>query len=191
MQRRHGIQGLTLTLMCLCVFHFAAAQSGAVSPEAQEALNLLESEDIYKRQVAFLKLESLREKSVLPVLRKYLNSDDEVMRSYSLRAVAAIDGASSIDLLKETLKNDKHPDVRRAALLGLEPLFAVDKTVLDDAIAALTDRDTSVRMSAVDVVSRMEDPAARAALQDRYAKESRRDVVRVLDMAKDRLGGFE
>ena len=110
------------------------------------------------------------------------------MRAYAFRALAAIEGAQAVPLLLEALRTDKQPRVRRAALLGLEPLQQSDPNILPAFIKALRDKDTEVRMAAVDIVSRVDDPRAREAILLRNKRERRRDVRRVLSMAMRRLG---
>lgn len=163
-----------------------AAQTGP-SPKAQSALQLLKSEDPYQQQLGFLRLEALREASTVPMLQEYTAHRDPELRSYSLRAIAAIQGAGAVPQLLEALRTDRHPRVRRAALLGLEPLQASDPAVLPAMLRALQDRDTSVRITAVDIVSRVDDARAAGAIRERNKRERRRDVRRVLSAAMKRL----
>ena len=162
---------------------------GTPSPKAVDAMKLLTSGDPYQRQLGFLRLEALREPSTVGTIQPYTESRDPEMRASSLRAMAAIDGARAIPLLLQALRTDRHPRVRRAALLGLEPLQQSDPEILPAFLKALRDRNTEVRMTAVDVVSRIKDPRAREAIRTRYRREHRRDVRRVLELAKKRLGG--
>ncbi|PIQ84142.1 MAG: hypothetical protein COV75_03810 [Candidatus Omnitrophica bacterium CG11_big_fil_rev_8_21_14_0_20_63_9] len=157
------------------------------SPKAQSALQLLKSEDPYQRQLGFLRLEALREASTVPMLQEYATHRDAEVRAYSLRAIAAIQGAGAVPQLLEALRTDRHPKVRRAALLGLEPLQASDPATLPAMLKALHDRDTSVRMTAVDIVSRIDDARAVEAIRERNKREHRRDVRRVLSAAMKRL----
>ncbi len=159
----------------------------APSPKAMEALQALESRDEYERQKGFLHLEALREPATAETIRRYLHHKDPEMRAYSLRALAAIEGAQAVPTLLESLKTEKHPRVRRAALLGLEPLQPASPEILPAFIAALRDHDTQVRMTAVDIVSRLKDPRAKAAILERNKREGRRDVRRVLALAMKRL----
>lgn len=159
------------------------------SPQAAEALQLLTSEDDYQRKLGFLRLEALRELSTLPTLRAYLTDRDPEMRAYSLRAVAAVEGVAAAPTLVATLQADKEPRVRRAAVLGLEPFAMVDQAWLPPLLKALTDRSTEVRMTAVDVVSRIPNTRAREAILTRHRREQRPDVRRVLELAVKRLGG--
>ncbi len=158
------------------------------SPQATEAMRLLTSRDEYQRKLGFLRLEALREMSTLPTIKNYLQNRDPDTRAYSLRAVAAIEGPESVPMLVAALKTDKDPQVRRAALLGLEPFSQSDITILPVLLKALTDHDTEVRMTAVDVVSRIPTPQAREAILTRYKREQRQDVRRVLELAVKRLG---
>jgi len=87
----------------------------------------------------------------------------------------------------DKLKSDKQPMVRRAILLGLEPLQEADQRVLPEFIGALKDHNTEVRMAAVDIVSRINDPRARDAIRTRAKRETRRDVRRVLKLALKRI----
>lgn len=163
-------------------------QAAAPSPKAAEAIKLLESPDPFQRQLGFLRLEALREPSTLETIKRYVDSRDEEMRSYSLRALAAIGGVDAIPTLLDKLKTDRQPMVRRAALLGLEPFQAADPRILPAFIRALRDRSAEVRISAVDVVSRIDDPRAREAIFTRNQRERDRDVRRVLAMAIKRIG---
>ena len=110
------------------------------------------------------------------------------MRAYSVRALAAIDGLQAVTLLLEHLRSDREPIVRRAALLALEPFQKHHPDIFPAALAALRDRNTQVRMAAVDIVSRIDDPRARDAIRRRHRREGRRDVRRVLDLAMKRIG---
>ena len=163
-------------------------RSVTASPRAAEAMTLLESDDPYQRQLGFLRLEALREPSTADALRKYLDSKDPDMRAYSLRALAAIEGVRAVPRLLDALKTDKHPRVRRAALLGLEPLQQRDPEILPTLIRALRDRKPEVRMTAVDIVSRIDHPRAREAIFMRSKGEWDRNVRRVLSSAMKRLG---
>lgn len=182
--------GFLLTALLLCrspVIH--ADELGGVTPsaKAQSALQLLQSDDPYQRQLGFLRLEALREVSTLPAIQSYATHRDPEVRAYSLRAVAAIQGAAAIPQLLEVLRSDRQARVRRAALLGLEPLQAADPSALPAMLAALDDRATSVRIAAVDMVSRIDDPRAVEAIQQRHQRERRRDVRRVLTAAMRRI----
>ena len=178
-----------LGVLCAPAPAQAAEQgTGTPTPKAVEAMRLLDSKDPYQRQLGFLRLEALREPSTVPAIALQLKSRDPETRAYSLRALAAIEGTGAVPVLLERLQSDKHPRVRRAALLGLEPLQASEPAILLAFIAALRDSNTEVRMAAVDIVSRIDDPRAREAILIRYKREGRRDVRRVLKMAMKRLG---
>ena len=176
--------GLSLTASAAC----EEPPSATPSPKAVEALQLIESKDPYQQQLGFLRLEALREASTAPLIRKYVTHRDPEMRAYAFRALAAIEGVQAVPLLLETLRIEKQPRVRRAILLGLEPLQQGDPQILPVFIKALRDKDTEVRMAAVDIVSRVDDPRAREAILLRNKRERRRDVRRVLSMAMRRLG---
>jgi len=158
------------------------------SPKAVEALRQLKSTDPFERQKAFLRLEALRELSTAEPIRSYLHHKDQEMRAYTVRALAAIEGPQSVPTLLETLKVEKSAKVRRAALLGLEPLQQSSAEILPVVLKALRDKDTEVRMTAVDIVSRIDDPRAREAILMRAKRERRPDVRRVLTMALKRIG---
>ena len=160
----------------------------AFSGKAAAAIQQLESDDAYQRQLGFLRLEALRETATLDVIREYLESPDEEMRAYSLRAVAAIEGVASVPLLLETLTTDPDVRVRRAALLGVEPFSASDPAVLPACLAALRDRKAEVRITAVDIVSRMDDPRAKDAIRARFKREHDPNVRHALRLAMKRLG---
>ncbi|MBI4341258.1 MAG: HEAT repeat domain-containing protein [Candidatus Omnitrophica bacterium] len=165
-----------------------AEQASGLSEKAADALRLVESGDDYQRQMGFLRLEALREPAVVAALMAYTTQKNEELRAGSVRAIAAIQGEASVPFLLETLRHDRHPRVRRAAILGMEPFVAAHPETVPVVIAALRDRETTVRMTAVDVVSRIKDPRAREAIRTRYKREGRRDVRRVLKLAMERLG---
>ena len=159
------------------------------SPKALEAMRLLDSSDPYQRQLGFLRLEALREPSTVEAVTRYLESPDREVRAYSLRALAAIEGVAAVPTLLERLRSDRQAQVRRAAILGLEPLQPRHPDILPALIKALRDRSTEVRIAAVDVVSRIKDPKAREAMLLRQKRERRRDVQRVLKLARQRVEG--
>ena len=158
------------------------------SPQAVAALRLLEAADPYQRELGFLRLEALREPATARLIQHYVHSRDPETRAHSLRALAAIQGPESIPLLTQQLSQDKHPQVRRAALLGMEPFAGAHPELLPIFIKSLRDRNTEVRMAAVDIVSRIDDPRAREAILIRNRRERRKDVRRVLKLAMRRLG---
>ena len=167
----------------------AAEISESASAEAAEAIRLLESADSHEQHVGFLRLEALREPVTAHAIKPYIDSADPTTRARSVRALAAIEGIKAIELLLDRARNDRGAVVRRAALLALEPLRAhVPERYLTVCIAALLDRNTETRMTAVDLVSRIDDPRAREAIRSRERREQRRDVRRVLKMAMERLG---
>ena len=162
--------------------------STSPSPKAIEAMRLMGSDDPYQQELGFLRLEALREPSTADAVRGYLTSLNPDTRAYSLRALAAIEGAAAVPQLLEALRTEKQPRVRRAALLGLEPLQPTNPEILPAFLKALRDRKPEVRMTAVDIVSRIDDPRAREAILLRNKREHERDVQRVLELAMKRLG---
>jgi len=179
-----GIVGL-----CLIASMAHAADEKTLSASrarAQEALALLDSSDPYQRQLGFMRLEALRDPSTIDNIRPFLKDKDESNRAQSLRALAAIQGVAAIPVLLEALRNDEEPRVRRAALLGLEPLAVNQDNVIAALIESLSDRSTEVRISAVDIVSRIDDPTAREALRKRSKREVNKNVRRVLSSALKR-----
>ena len=169
----------------------AQADVAGVSPQAVEALHLAESKDPYEQELGFLRLEALREPATAQAITRYADHSSADLRAYSLRALATIQGAAAIPLLLNKLKVDPQPLVRRAALLGLEPIRGNDPDVLAAFIDALRDRTTEVRITAVDIGSRIKDPRAREALLLRNRRERRRDVRRALELAMKRLDGHD
>lgn len=163
------------------------APSAAPSPKAVEAMQLLQSSDAYQQQLGFLRLEALRELSTVPMIQPYVTSKNPDTRAYSLRALAAIQTVAAVPLLLETLRREKDTRVRRAALLGLEPLVKADPAILPVLIQALRDRRVEIRIAAIDIVSRIDDPRARQAILVRNQRERQRDVRRVLVMAMNRM----
>jgi HEAT repeat protein len=166
---------------------FSEPDTSAPSAKATEAIQLLASDDPYNRQLGFLRLEALREPATLPTIQGYVTHKDPELRAYSLRAVGAIQGRAGVAFLLEHLKTERHPRVRRAILLALEPHESSAPEILSVFLRALRDRHTEVRMAAVDIVSRIDDPRAREAIVERHRREQRRDVRRVLDLAMQRL----
>ena len=179
----------TLTMMCLIVAtprHVSAADPAqAISPEAQQLVQQLSAADVFDRQMAFMRLEALREPATAGVVRQYLTDQNTETRSFSVRALAAIEGPASIPTLVEMLRSDHEQTVRLAALLAIEPFD--DARVVTELIAALRDRHPYVRMAAVDAVSRIDHPWAKEAIFTRWRREGNRDVRRVLQMALKRI----
>ena len=158
------------------------------SPHAVEAMRLVESSDAYQRELGFLRLEAMREAATIPIIAQHLTHKDPEVRAYSLRALAAVQGAPSVPVVLQTLARDKHPRVRRAALLALEPFEPTSPEILPALLHALRDRKPEVRMTAVDIVSRIDAPQAKEAILIRKKREHNRDVRRVLALAMKRLG---
>ena len=171
----------------LCAVATAEQATQALSPRAVEALDLVSSDDRYKQELGFLRLEALREPASIPAILPYASHKDPELRAGGVRALAAIQGIESCPLLLDRIQHDPHPRVRRAAMLGIEPFVESDPKILPIMIERLQDRDATVRMTAVDIVSRIADPAAREAILQRNKREGRRDVRRVLDLAMKRM----
>jgi len=161
--------------------------ASAPSPKAIEAMHLAQSKDAYQRELGFLRLEALREPATIEFITGYLNRNEPDLRAYSLRALSAIQGPAAAPTLLAALQHDRQARVRRAALLGLEPLVPSDPAILPGLMKALRDRSTEVRMAAIDVVSRIDDPRAREAILIRNKRENQKDVRRVLELAMKRL----
>jgi ribosome-associated translation inhibitor RaiA len=187
LQRRRKAQRVAGWMLAGWLAAAGSARAAAPSAAAAEALQLLESDEAYEQQRGFLRLEALREPATLPAVRRYLDHRDPETRAYAVRAVAAIEGVAAVPELLERLGRERTPRVRRAILLGLEPFHAAHEGILPACIAALRDRATEVRITAVDIVSRVDDPRARAALRQRQRHEWRRDVRRVLTEAMKRV----
>ena len=112
-----------------------------------------------------------------------------------LHALRALQSAWKLTLaiahLDHTLRPDSAQDAafvqQLGARLGLEPLARANPEILPAFIAALRDRKPEVRMTAVDIVSRIDDPRARKAILLRNKRERDRNVRRVLSLAMTRL----
>lgn len=161
------------------------AAEAPLSADAQNAIRLLSANELYDRHMGFLQLEALREPAALPVIRPYLNDRNAEIRSYAVRALAAIAGVKAVPELLERLKTDKSPTVRIAVILGVETL--PDPAVLPALIQRMRDRNPEVRMALLDAVSRFKDPRAREAILLRQHRERNRDVQRVLQDAVQRV----
>ena len=164
------------------------ARLGTPSPRAEELIKQLASEDSYQQQLAFMRLEALREPATLPAIQPYLEHRDPDTRAYAVRALGAIGGPVEAPTLLRILRTDRHPRIRRAALLALESFGQADPEILPAFLKALRDRSPEVRMTAVDIVSRIDNPQAREAVRIRYKRERDRDVRRVLQEAIKRVG---
>ena len=185
--RRSTVLGWIAGMALLWSAGPSLAEDGAASPKAVEAMRLLESQDAYQREVGFIRLEALREPATIPTIAGYLTHKDPDVRAYSLRALGAIQGASSVPILLQALLRDRHPYVRRAALLALEPFEPTDPAILPAFLRALRDRKPEVRMTAVDIVSRVDAAQAKEAILVRNKRERDRDVRRVLALAMKRI----
>ena len=78
---------------------------------------------------------------------------------------------------------EAHPRVRWSVLLALEPFRETQPELLPLFIRAMRDHDPEVRLAAVDIVSRIDDPAAHEAIQARWRTELHPDVRRLLKRA--------
>lgn len=165
---------------------WAQEEAPTLSPEAARLVKQLDAQDPYTRQLAFLRLEALREPATAPIVRRSLESRDPDTRAFGVRALAAIEGQAAVAVLLERLVRDRHPRVRVSTLLALEPLQ--DPAILPIFIKKLRDRNREVRMAAVDAVSRVDQPEAREAIRRRWKRERDRDVRRVLEEAMKRMG---
>ena len=165
----------------------AEEAAGAPSPRAVEAMRLLDSADLYQRQLGFLRLEALRETATVDRIRHYITDKDPDVRAYSLRALAAIQGAQAVPTLLKAL-SDKHPRVRRSVIQGLEPLVNSSPEILQIFISRLKDRNPQVRMAVIDALSRIASPRAQEAILLHRRREHNRDVKRVLNATIKRLG---
>ncbi|MBI3087803.1 MAG: HEAT repeat domain-containing protein [Candidatus Omnitrophica bacterium] len=165
-----------------------AQDAGSLSPEAQQLVAQLDAQDAYVRQQAFLRLEALREPATADVIRRHLASRNQETRAFSVRALAAVEGAAAVPTLVERLTRERSWNVRLNLVLALEPLADQSPAVMPALIRALRDRKAEVRMAAVDAVSRLDHPDAREAIRLRWRRERHRDVRRVLERAMARLG---
>ena len=186
MPRRGAFRSFLVILSLSCVWAAGAStvespDLASLSAEAQQAIHLLQAHDLYDRQKGFMRLELLRDPATLPVVRLYLNDRNADIRSFAIRALAAINGINAVPELVNRLKTEKHPTVRIAIILGLEPLQ--DPAILPAFIQRLRDRNPEVRIAALDAVSRFKAPEAREALLLRQQRERDRDVQRVLQDA--------
>ena len=186
-----GIVSAGLSLLVPGICHAEADAAVHPSPDAVAALQLIASDDSYQQRLGFLRLEALREPATIPLITPYLDHKHPTLRAYGVRALAAVAGAAAVPALLRVLQSDRREDVRRAALLGLEPLQANDPAVLSAFIDALTDRKSEVRITAVDIVSRIDDPQARRAIEDRQERERNGNVRRALALALRRLASDE
>jgi len=190
---RNGWSGfLPSVVICLWLVITASlgwtqGQAESLSPEAQDAVPRLDAQDSYTRQHAFLQLEALREPATAPLIRERLSSRDARTRAFSARALAAIQGVTAVPDLLARLKQDRSPEVRVAALLALEPFQDQHPDILPAFLGSLRDRRREVRIAAVDIVSRIDQPEAREAIRTRWRRERDRDVLRVLELAMKRL----
>lgn len=167
----------------------AQTETGTSNPRVVEALQLIATGKPQELTLGFLRLEALRDPATVDAIRPYADSRDSRARAACLRALAAIEGPAAVPLLLEKLATDRHPRVRRAALLSLEPLRATQpEATLLAFLKALRDRKSDVRMAAIDIVSRIDEPRAREAMLDRWKRERSRDVRRVLELALRRIG---
>jgi len=132
--------------------------------QIEVAKNLITSEDPYQQKLGFLRLEALRDPNTVGFIEALTLSEDAHMRAMSLRALFAVQGKSVVPRLVEVAQNDPDSVVRREVLLALEPMLEEMPAVLDVAIQALKDQRTRVRVTAVDMLSRMDDPKAKQAL---------------------------
>lgn len=182
--------GMALGLLAALACPARAEEPEPVAPagmsaEARRLVRLLDADDAYVRQEAFIQLEMLREAASAPEVRKRLESSKPETRAFSVRALAAIEGLKAVPDVIDRLKRDHDPRVRVSAILALEPLQ--NPAILPVFIERLRDRNRDVRMAAADAVSRSKQPEAHAALKRRWRRERDRDVRRILQQAMQRI----
>lgn len=182
-------------VLVLCLLSAWLSPSGeaqeppeAISPDAQRLIEQIDTGDSALRRRAFLQLEALREPATASGIRRYLADRRVELRILSVRALAAIEGARSVPTLLERLQQDRSPAVRLQSMLAIEPFVGQDASALPLLLKALRDRQPDVRITAIDVVSRIEKPEAKEALTLRWKRERHRDVRRVLEAAMKRIG---
>jgi len=154
-----------------------------------EAFALAQSNDPFQQELGFLRLEALREPATVSLIRPYADHRDPDLRAYAVRALAAVQGPEAVPLLLQKLKTDRSARVRGAAILGMEPYQSSSPMMLPALLKALRDRSPEVRITAIDVVSRIHDPRAREAILLRNKREHHQDVRRALGVAVPRVLG--
>ncbi len=188
LRRFAGMASSAALLVVLVSVAHGAETPADLSPEARDALRLIQSNEPYQRQTGFLQLEALRQPETAQAVRPYLDSKDPDMRAWTVRALAAVERQQAIPMLVDRLQNDPHETVRLAALLALEPFD--NPAVAPALLRALHDRHPHVRMAAVDAVSRLNGPRAKEAIVIRWRRERNRDVRRVIYLAMKRIGAL-
>lgn len=188
--RARNVGVLVLCLLSVWLSPSGEAQEPpeAISPDAQRLIEQIDTGDSDLRRRAFLQLEALREPATASGIRRYLADRRVELRILSVRALAAIEGARSVPTLLERLQQDRSPAVRLQSMLAIEPFVGQDASALPLLLKALRDRQPDVRITAIDVVSRIEKPEAKEALKLRWKRERHRDVRRVLEAAMKRIG---
>lgn len=188
MRRRILVLALCLPSAWVPIDGAAQETPAEISMDAQRLLEQIDTEDPDLRRRAFLQLEALREPATASAIRRYLADRRVELRTLSVRALAAIEGARSVPALLERLQRDRSPAVRLQSILAVEPFVGQDASALPPLLKALRDRQPDVRIAAIDVVSRSEKPEAKEALTLRWKRERHRDVRRVLEAAMKRVG---
>jgi len=130
--------------------------------------------------------DQLRDRATLCLHRGVRFPENPAVRAQSIEACAQVLGTSTIDLIREGLR-DEHPGVRFAACLALGKLADVDAA---DAIRPLTeDADPRVRVGAYYALERMGDASYRRAwvtiMRDSADAEVRRNAVMTLGLLED------
>jgi HEAT repeat protein len=164
----------------------SSSDKQAISKEAQDAIALLDSKDQMQSRLGFMRLEALREPATAETIKKYLSSQDEYVRASALRALSAVEGLKSTEVLSSCLTSDKSEHVRLHAALALEPLK--DPKAYDALIKGMEDKSAEVRMASVEAFSRINEPGVIDALFVRQKQETNKEVQKVIDNAIKRIG---
>jgi len=186
----------------------ARALGGQRTDAARAALLSLAQDDPspYVVAAAINSLATHRATEALSVLRAALDrtSHNEVIRAAALRALAALDGATSATLIAKQAQPDAPRASRRIAVeaLGVAGQFATDKAPVRRALEPmLLDANRSIRREAASALSTLGDPqaipgleSARAAAKENSEREALDRAIRALrdrNTAPEALGGLQ
>ena len=123
-----------------------------------------------RRQVALLSATAVLRDTAFPTLEAAAKSPDPIVRATAAEAVGYLSFSRAAPL-RATLVSDPSPVVRAAVLSGLTTGEAVaqNRAVIQ---RALNDADAGVRASAIEALTRSEDPSTLTVLSDALSKSA-------------------
>jgi HEAT repeat protein len=147
----------------------------------------LRDEEINVRESAVIALEKGRDAdTVVNILSAALNDSHWNVRRESVEVIARVGGRRAIEPLRKMLKDDRDPEVRLSALVGLADL--AEEGVFESVMGALNDPDISVQLEALDIAGKVGKPYILPLLDElRLRKDASAMIRQAAASAQNRI----